>query len=43
MLPLAVLGLGVLTGVGLCLGVTAFPSGDPAGLVFFEGVGPGAD
>lgn len=40
-LPFALLGLGVLAGLGLCLGVTALPSGEPAGLIFFEGGGPG--
>lgn len=37
------LGLGVLAGLGLCLGVTALPSGEPAGLIFLEGGGPEAD
>lgn len=36
-LPLAVVGL------GLCLGVAALPSGEPAGLIFFEAGGPEAD
>lgn len=42
-LPFAVVGLGVLAGLGLCLGVAALPSGEPAGLNFFEGGGPEAD
>lgn len=42
MVPFAVLGLGVLAGLGLCLGVAALPSGEPAGLIFFEGGGPEA-
>lgn len=37
------LGLGVLAGLGLCLGVMALPSGEPAGLIFLEGGGPEAD
>lgn len=41
--PFDVLGLGVLAGLGLCFGVTALASGEPAGLIFFEGGGPGAD
>lgn len=41
--PFEVLGLGVLAGLGLSLGVTALPSGEPAGLVFFEAGGPRAD
>lgn len=36
-LPLAVVGL------GLCLGVASLPSGEPAGLIFFEGGDPEAD
>lgn len=33
----------MLAGLGLCLGVAALPSGEPVGLVFFEGGGPEAD
>lgn len=43
MLPFAVLGLGVLAGAGLCLGVAALLSGEPAGLIFFKGGPPDAD
>lgn len=39
LLPLAVLGLGVLAGLSLCLGVAALASGETAGLIFFGGGG----
>lgn len=42
-LPFAVAGLAVPAGLGLGLGFTALPSGEPAGLIFLEGGGPEAD
>lgn len=42
-LPFLAEGLGVLAVLGLCFGVVAFASGEPAGLIFFEGGGPEAD
>lgn len=36
-------GLGVLAVLGLCFGVAAFDSGEPAGLIFFAGGGPEED
>lgn len=42
-LPFGVDGLGVLAGLGLCLGVVALASGDSAVLIFLEGGGPAAE
>lgn len=33
----------MLAGLGLALGVATLTSGEPAGLIFFEGGGPEAD
>lgn len=43
MSPLGAPGLGVPAGLGLGLEVTALTSGEPAGLVFFEGGRPEGD
>lgn len=42
-LPFVVEGLGVLAVLGLCFGVAAFASGEPAGLIFFVDGGPEDD
>lgn len=33
----------MLAVLGLCFGIAAFASGEPAGLIFFAGGGPGED